>query len=51
MIEVNDSYKLVDTIQRLRTYPTKEELDLINEVIEEIEEYFLDHIESVRDRP
>lgn len=31
-------YRLIDEIQRLRTYPTEDELNLIKEVIEAIKE-------------
>jgi len=38
-------YQLIDDIQRLRTYPTKDELELINDVITEIDD-FIDEVES-----
>jgi len=45
MSEKASMYQLIDDIQRLRTYPTKDELELINDVITEIDD-FIDEVES-----
>jgi len=44
-------YKLIDEIERLRTYPTKEELELTLEVIELIKEFQTNkQLENIADK-